>query len=72
MKETAYMIECMTRDLTLLLMEKEGMTMKEAMNVLYTSDTFEKLQNEQTGLCFQSPGYVYDFLHTELTTGKMG
>ena len=39
---------------------------QEAIDVLYTSETFERLQDDATGLYYQSPGYVYSFLDNEL------
>ena len=40
-------------------------------HVLYTSETFERIQDNSTGLYYQSPGYVYSFLQNELTTAKV-
>ena len=36
-----------------------------------TDGTYEKLQDERTGLYFQSPVYVYDFFQKELKNGKL-
>ena len=44
---------------------------EEAIEVLYTSETFERLQEEETGLYYQSPGYVYSFLQNELKTARV-
>lgn len=71
MKEAAYLIECMAKDLVLLLIERRGMDMKTALHTLYTSDTYAKLTDIRTGLYYQSTGYVYDFLEKEITTGRM-
>jgi hypothetical protein len=46
-------------------------TPQEAIDVLYTSETFERLQDNATGLYYQSPGYVYSFLHNELFKAKV-
>lgn len=46
-------------------------TPDEAIGVLYTSETFERLQDDATGLYYQSPGYVYSFLQNELTTARV-
>ena len=46
-------------------------TPQEAIDVLYTSETFERLQDDSTGLYYQSPGYVYSFLLNELKTAKV-
>ena len=64
MNEVDYAIEGLAKDLVLLLMES-------ALRTLYTSDTYAKLQDAKTGLYFQSPRYVYDFLRNEVKTGKM-
>lgn len=71
MKEADYLIECMAKDLVLLLIERRGMDMKTALHTLYTSDTYAKLTDIRTGLYYQSTGYVYDFLEKEITTGRM-
>ena len=70
-ENVSYMIECMAKDLVLLLMERNGMELETALRTLYTSDTYNKLKDERTGLYFQSPLYVYDFLEKEITTGKL-
>ena len=44
---------------------------EEAIDVLYTSETFDRLQDDSTGLYYQSPGYVYSFLQNELKTAKV-
>ncbi|HJA82921.1 MAG TPA: hypothetical protein H9785_02940 [Candidatus Bacteroides intestinavium] len=69
MTGTEYMKECLTKDLVLLLMERRHMDMETALDTLYTSDTFAKLNDSRTGLYFQSPLYVYDFLEHEIETG---
>lgn len=44
---------------------------EEAIDVLYTSETFERLQDDSTGLYYQSSGYVYSFLQNELNSAKV-
>ncbi|MBQ8464032.1 MAG: hypothetical protein IJ544_07965 [Prevotella sp.] len=44
---------------------------EEAIDVLYTSETFDRLQDDATGLYYQSPGYVYSFLQNELKTARV-
>ena len=44
---------------------------EEAIDVLYTSETFDRLQDDDTGLYYQSSGYVYSFLQNELKTAKV-
>lgn len=46
-------------------------TMTEALNMVINSETYEVLRNEKSGLYYQSPLYVFDFLVNELIKGKM-
>lgn len=69
MNEQDYMIECMVKDLILLLIERRNLDIETALDMLCTSDTYIKLKDKRTGLYFQSPLYVYDFLEKEILTG---
>lgn len=68
MTDIQYMNECMMRDLTMMLIKKYNVSLSEALDILYNSQTFEKLQDARTGLYFQSPVYVFDFLQKELNS----
>ncbi|MBR6590145.1 MAG: hypothetical protein IKK67_06720 [Bacteroidaceae bacterium] len=70
MTEIQYMNECMMRDLAMMLIKKYNVSLSEALDILYNSETFEKLQDERTGLYFQSPVYVFDFLQKELSRNQ--
>ena len=52
-------------------MERRHMDIEDAFDTLYNSDTFKKLQDVRSGLYFQSPLYVYDFLEKEIETGTL-
>lgn len=71
MKLTSGQIKMMQEDmyaeLIKALMEEYGYTLETAMETLYNSETFARLQNVNTGLYYQSTGYVYSFLHNELS-----
>lgn len=58
-------------ELAVYLANDYNYTPQEAIDVLYTSETFERLQDNATGLYYQSPGYVYSFLQNELTTAQV-
>lgn len=49
MTDIDYMIEHVAADLIVLLIEKRGLTFTEAVDTLYTSDTYTKLCNKDTG-----------------------
>jgi hypothetical protein len=46
-------------------------TPQEAIDVLYTSETFDRLQDDDTGLYYQSAGYVYSFLQNEIKNARV-
>ena len=58
-------------ELTGFLMDDFHYTPEEAIETLYTSETFERLQDDATGLYYQSPGYDYSFLLNELNNAKV-
>lgn len=60
------MQEDMYAEIIQILMDEYGYSLEKAMETFYNSDTFACLQNAETGLYYQSPGYVYSFLHNEL------
>ena len=59
--------EDMYAELAQILMERYGYTQFQALDVLYNSETFARLQDPNTGLYYQSPGYVYSFMNSELS-----
>ena len=71
MTDFEYMKEALATELVMMLIEKEGMDMKSALNCFYNSDTYSKLSKPESGLYFQSEGYVYALLHKEITTGTL-
>ena len=64
------MKEEIVKDLIARLMNDHGLTMVAAFDAVYTSHLFEKLSDPKTGLYFQSSGYVYSFLESELEKTK--
>lgn len=72
MSEQLMMKMDMVKNLALLLMEQdETLTMEQALSVVFNSETYQKVMNEKTHLYYQSPRYVFAFLDSELTKGKM-
>lgn len=71
MNDFEYQVECTTRDLAQKLIEDFKMSVPDALRTVYNSETYSKMANPKTGLYFQSPLYVYDFLKNEIQTGKM-
>lgn len=53
------------------LVDDFQLTPQEAIDMLYTSETFERLQDNATGLYYQSAGYVYSFLQNEIKNARV-
>ena len=58
----------MTTDLTMLVIERENVDLKTALDIVYRSNTYSKLCDPRTHLMFQNPGYVYCYLKEELNS----
>ena len=54
------------KDMISRLMDEQGLSLQEAFDAVYSSRLFEKLNDSNTGLYFQSSGYVYSYLKDEL------
>lgn len=72
MSKETFMKEELVKELSLRLMEERGLTMKEALDTVYNSETYGKVLDLRTGLFAQSTSYVYSILETEILTGRMG
>lgn len=58
-------------EMTRYLMEDYGLSIASSLDVIYNSDTYQKLSDPSTGLYEQSPAYVYEFLTNEYRSGSM-
>ena len=58
-------------ELASFLVDDFQLTPQEAIDMLYTSETFERLQDNATGLYYQSAGYVYSFLQNEIRNARV-
>ncbi len=60
-----YLVECITKDLIIFLVEDYNISMEDAMDIVYNSKTFAKLNDLQTHLYYESSAYVYELLKEE-------
>ena len=67
-QDRQFQIECLTNELVAMLMEERSLTMEQAMDTVYSSHTFEKVERTSTGLFYQGSVYVMDMLREELGT----
>ncbi|MCF0183342.1 MAG: hypothetical protein HUK01_03290 [Bacteroidaceae bacterium] len=68
--EMRFQVECLTTELTALLMQEYGWDMRHALDALYASDTFRLVCDPATGLYYEAPLYVFDYLQKELDNTK--
>lgn len=64
--EFQFVMDCDVESLVSFLQEDYHLSLSDAFEKVYSSRTFEKLKNRQTGLYLQSPAYIYGFLQEEL------
>ena len=60
------MVEGMTADLIVMLIEREGYTTEKAVSTVYGSHVYKALRDPRSALYYQSPGYVYSYLIDEI------
>lgn len=70
-KRMQYLVEGITKDIIVYLMEDGGYDLPTALKEFYNSETFAKLSDESTGLYIESSAYVYEMLKGELTNGRL-
>mgnify|MGYP000065671232 FL=1 len=65
------MINARIKDMAMWLMEDFKYSLEEALDCVYNSELFERLQDLETGLYYESSGYNYELLKDELKYGKI-
>ena len=71
MNEKTEMMADMVKNLALMLWEQDkGLTMEQALSMVFNSDTYRKVMDERTRFYYQSPKYVFAFLEEEMKNGK--
>ncbi|NLD21126.1 MAG: hypothetical protein GX664_01355 [Bacteroidales bacterium] len=65
-RQSDYLISHIVDKLTLFLINDTGVKLSEALHTLYTSKTYERLTDLDTGLYSESSSYVYELLKDEL------
>ena len=65
------LIEYNTQDIIEFIMSDLNIDYDEAMKLFYSSETFEKLYQIETGLYLESAAYVYGIFQDERNFGKI-
>lgn len=71
-KRMQYLVEGITKDIIVYLMQDYGYDLPTALKEFYDSETFEKLNNEASGFYIESPAYVYEIFKDEMKYGRLG
>ena len=69
-KDFNLVVELITNRLVSFLMEDYKLSLLDAMDKVYKSQTLEKLQDKGTGLYLRSAAYTYEYLKKELDSAK--
>lgn len=71
MKDKQFLVESLVKELVEMLMKEYGWDMQKSLDVVYSSETFAKLEDERSGLYYQGAVYVYSFFKQEIETGAI-
>lgn len=70
-KKAQYLIEGITKDVIVYLMQDDGIDIGTALSLFHNSETFEKLTDISTALYIESSAYIYEMLKVEIKMGKL-
>jgi len=70
-KSISAVVAMITPGIIDLLMKNRGMDLEEASSVLYNSELYRALENENTKVWRLGYPLLYDLLEEELTTGRI-
>lgn len=70
-QDIQFQIECLTTELAEMLVDKYGWDIIKALDELYSSETYSRLNDPACGLYYESPVYVFSYLQKELETGRI-
>lgn len=70
-KDIQFQIECLSSELVRMLIDEYHWDIKRALDELYSSETYARLNDPECGLYYESAVYVFSFLRNVLETGKI-
>ncbi|MEE1258054.1 MAG: hypothetical protein UHN47_16305 [Lachnospiraceae bacterium] len=71
MSKQEQLIEYIIQDIVEMITNNQKIEFDIAMNLLYNSEVFDKLQDKETGLYQESSAYVYDLFQDEMNFGHI-
>ncbi|MDO5341474.1 MAG: hypothetical protein Q4F69_03365 [Bacteroidia bacterium] len=66
-KEQIFITDTLLSGVVNLIIENKNVSIQEALNILYNSETYKKIIDTETGLYIQSADYNYEVLEEELS-----
>ena len=66
-----YLKEGLVADLVDRVMTEYHLDLEKALDVVYSSEIFQKLSDPATGLFKEGPAYIYSYLKDELGKGRI-
>ena len=69
--ETKFLISVLVEKLTIQVMNDYKLSEAEVLDLIYNSQLYEKILDLETGLYYQSAGYNYELLKSEIEYGKI-
>lgn len=69
--ETRFLIDSLVEQLTLMAVEEYGLSVPQALELVYNSQLYEKIMDLDSGLYYQSAKYNYEMLRHEMKYGKI-
>ena len=70
MSKAEMLMEYTTQDVVSWIMDEENLEMEEALDRFYSSVTFEKPTDKETGLYLDAPASIYCLYKDEKAAGK--
>lgn len=70
-EENRFLIDSLVEQMALQAMNDYQLSMIDALQMVYNSQLYEKIMDEETGLYFQSATYNYGLLKHEIEFGKI-
>ena len=70
-EETKFLLMSLVDKMVYLVMNEYKLSISQALDLVYTSETYSKIEDLETGLYYQSAAYNFNLLKHEIAYGKI-
>ena len=70
-EETKFLLMSLVDKMVYLVMNEYKLSMSQALDLVYTSETYSTIEDLETGLYYQSAAYNFNLLKHEIAYGKI-